>query len=220
MDAINMELDDFKAAWRTIDARLQRQHALDLHRFREEKLQRMRAGMRPLFWGQLLQALFGAGIALLAFALWSTHPRAAAVIVAGVIVHAYGIACIIGAGSVLAAMAKLDNAAPVLDIQKQLSRVRKAYVVSGLVLGLPWWFLWIPFVMVLAGLLGIDVFARAPGFIYASVAVGAAGMLGTWWVYRWSRRPARARALDDALSGASLRRARAQLEELERFERD
>lgn len=220
MDTTIMELDDFKTAWQTIDARLQRQHALDLHRFREEKMQRVRSGLRPLFWGQLLQILFGAGIALFAAALWSTHPHAVAIIVAGVIVHAYGIACIIGAAAVLAAMAKIDNAAPVLDIQKQLMRVRKAYVVGGLVLGLPWWFLWIPFVMVLAGLAGIDVFARAPSFVYWSLAVGALGMLGTWWVYRWSRRPARARTLDDALSGASLRRARAQLEELERFERE
>jgi hypothetical protein len=217
---ISMELDDFKTAWKTIDARLQRQHALDLNRFRGEKLERMRSGLRPLFWGQCLQVLFGAGIALFAAALWSRHPHAIPVIVAGAIVHAYGIACIIGAGAVLGAMAKFDNAAPVLEIQKQLMRVRKAYVIGGMVLGIPWWFLWIPFVMVLAALGGVDVFSHAPGFIYASLAVGMLGMLGTWWVYRWSRRPARAQALDDALSGASLRRARAQLEELERFERD
>jgi hypothetical protein len=215
-----MEPNDIQSAWQTLDQRLQRQYALDLHRFREEKLQRMRSGLRPLFWGQCLQILFGAGIVLLAAALWSTHPRAAAVIVAGVLVHAYGVACIIGAGATLGAMSGIDNAAPVLEIQKQLARVRKAYVIGGLVLGIPWWFLWIPFVMALAGLAGVDVFARAPSFVYGSVAVGALGMLGTWWVYRWSRRPARAKSLDDALSGASLRRARARIEELERFERD
>jgi hypothetical protein len=215
-----MEPDDIKSAWQSLDRRLQRQHALELHRFREEKLQRMRSGLRPLLLGQCLQVLFGIGVVVLAAALWSTHPRAAAVIVAGVIVHAYGVACIVGAGATLGAMARIDHAAPVLEIQKQLARVRKVYVIGGMVLGIPWWFLWIPFVMVLAGLAGIDVFARAPSFVYWGVAVGALGMLGTWWVYRWSRRPARAQALDDALSGASLRRARARIEELERFERD
>jgi hypothetical protein len=215
-----MEFDDIKSAWQALDQRLQRQHALELHRFREEKLQRMRSGLRPLFWGQIAQILFGAAIALLAGAVWSTHPRATAVIVAGLLVHAYGIACIIGAGATLGAMSKIDPAAPVLEIQKQLARVRKAYVLGGMILGIPWWFLWVPFVMVLAALAGVDVFARAPSFVYASVAIGALGMLGTWWVHRWSRRPSRARALDDALSGASLRRARAQIEELERFERD
>lgn len=217
---IAMEPDDIKSAWQALDRHLQRQHTLELHRFREEKLRRMRSGLRPLFWGQLLQLLLGAGIVLLAATLWSTHPRAVAVIVAGVLVHAYGVACIIGAGATVGAMAKIDNAAPVLEIQKQLARVRKTYVIGGMVLGIPWWFLWVPFVMVLAGLAGVDVYARAPSFVAWSMAVGMAGMLGTWWVYRWSRRPARAQALDDALSGASLRRARAQLDELERFERD
>ena len=89
-----------------------------------------------------------------------------------------------------------------------------------MVLGIPWWLLWVPLVMVLAGLAGVDAFARAPGFVFASLAVGVLGMLGTWWIHRWSRRPGRADALEDALSGASLRRARAQLEELGRFERD
>jgi hypothetical protein len=215
-----MELDDFKAAWQSIDARLQRQHALDLQRFRDDRLQRMRSGLRPLFWGQCLQALFGAGIVVFAAALWSVHPHAVAVIAAGVLVHAYGIACIVGAGVTLHAMSAIDNAAPVLEIQKQLMRVRRAYVIGGMVLGLPWWFLWIPFVMVLAGLAGVDLFARASAFVAWGLAVGVAGMLGTWWVFRWSRRPARTRGLDDALSGASLRRARAQLAELERFERE
>ena len=217
---IAMETDDIKSAWQSLDQRLQRQHALELHRFRDEKLRRMRSGLRPLFWGQCLQILFGAAIAALAGALWSTYPRAAAVIVAGVLVHAYGIACIIGAGATLGAMAKIDNAAPVLDLQKQLARVRKAYVIGAMVLGIPWWLLWVPLVMVLAGLAGVDAFARAPGFVFASLAVGVLGMLGTWWIHRWSRRPGRADALEDALSGASLRRARAQLEELGRFERD
>jgi hypothetical protein len=115
-----------------------------------------------------------------------------------------GIACIIGGGTVLGATAKLDNAAPVLEIQKQLLRVRKAYVIGGLVLGLPWWVLRIPFVMVLAGLAGVDVFARAPSFVYNSVAIG---MLGTWWFFagggdRRGRRPCRCAERRESAPGA------------------
>jgi hypothetical protein len=215
-----MELDDFKAAWQSIDARLQRQHALDLQRFRDDRLQRMRSGLRPLFWGQCLQILFGLAIVAFAASLWSVHPHSAGIIAAGVLVHAYGIACIIGAGATLGAMSGIDNTAPVLEIQKQLAKVRKTYVIGGMVLGLPWWFLWLPFVMVLAGLAGVDLFARAPSLVFWCMGIGVAGILGTLWILRWSRKPARARKLEDAMSGASLRRARAQLEELERFERE
>ena len=49
-----------------------------------------------------------------------------------------------------------------------------------------------------------------------------AGLLATWWFHRWARRPERAafgRKMDDSLTGGSLRKALAQLDELERFER-
>ena len=48
-------------------------------------------------------------------------------------------------------------------------------------------------------------------------------LLATWWFHRWARRPQRAgfgRKMDDSLSGGSLRKALAQLDELQRFERD
>ena len=56
-----------------------------------------------------------------------------------------------------------------------------------------------------------------------SVAVGVLGLFGTWVFHRWSRDPRRPRlaaVMDAAVTGASLRKARAQLDELERFERD
>ena len=54
-----MELDDFKLAWKELDRKLDRQYALDLLRFREERGKRMKSGLRPLVWGQALQMLFG-----------------------------------------------------------------------------------------------------------------------------------------------------------------
>jgi hypothetical protein len=92
-----------------------------------------------------------------------------------------------------------------------------------MVAGLPWWFLWVPILMVLAALVGVDLAARAPGLVWGGMAVGAAGLLGTWCLHRWSRRPGQARlagAVDDAVTGRSLRRAQAQLDELRRFEQE
>ena len=218
-----MELDDFKSAWKTLDARLARDNQLNLQVLRDRRLDKARSSLRPVVWGQVLQMGFGVAVIALGALLWSTRPGVASVIVAGVLVHAYGVACIALAGMTLASLGKIDYAAPVLEIQMQLARVRRLYIIGGLVLGLPWWFLWVPILVVLAALAHIDLSAHAPGVVWGGLAIGAIGLLGTWCFHRWSRSPARptlAAAVDDAVTGRSLRRARQQLEELQRFERE
>jgi len=218
-----MELDDLKTAWHSLDRRLQRQHDLNLQLFRQNKLDRMQSGLRPLFWGQIAQILFGVLFIALAALLWLSQPVDAAVIVAGVVVHAYGVITVMAGAVVLAQMRRIDPSAPVLEIQKQLARVRTLYVRSGMVAGLPWWFLWIVVLMVLAGLGDVNLLAKSPALVRSGLGIGALGLLGTWWFHRWSRHPSRprlAQVLDDSVTGASLRRAKAQLDELMRFERE
>ena len=60
-----MELDDFKSAWQTLDARLSRQDRLQLELLRERKLDNARRGLRSLVFGQSLQVLLGVGITVL-----------------------------------------------------------------------------------------------------------------------------------------------------------
>jgi hypothetical protein len=218
-----MELDDLKNAWRELDQRLQRQHDLQLQTFRQGKLDRMKSGLRPLFWGQIAQMAFGAIFIGLAALLWSTTPHAMSVIAAGVIVQAYGVACMLMAGVTLGRIGRIDYAAPVLTIQKQLAQVRHAHVLGGMIAGLPWWFLWLPVLMVLIGLAGGDLYRHAPAMVWGSLAVAAAGLLATLWFLRWSRNPSRpglAQAVEDSLTGRSLRKAKAQLEELQSFEQE
>ena len=43
-----MELDDFKAAWKSLDAQLARNAAINLHLARETSFDRTRASLRPL----------------------------------------------------------------------------------------------------------------------------------------------------------------------------
>jgi len=218
-----MELDDFKTAWQSLDRRLQQQHQLNLQVFRQGKLDRMKSGLRPLFWGQIVQMLWGLAFIAMAALLWSQKPESAPVIVAGVIVHAYGVVCVILAGVTLGQMARIDYSAPVLDIQKQLAKVRRSYIVSGMVAGLPWWFMWLPVLMVLLALAGVDLYARAPSLVGMGALVGVAGLLATWWFHHWSRHPSRprlARAMEDSITGGSLRKAKAQLDELMQFERE
>ncbi|TXH65617.1 MAG: serine/threonine protein kinase [Thermomonas sp.] len=218
-----MELDDFKSAWQALDHRLQLDNTLKLHALRERKLDKARDSLRPLFRGQVVQILFGIPFILLAALLWISQPAHASSIIAGVLVHAYGVLTIIAAGVVLGALRDVDYAAPVLDIQKKLLRARTLYIRSGMVAGLPWWFLWIAILQTLAGLGDVDLLAKAPALVWSGYGIGAIGLIGTWWFHRWARRPERAefgRKMDDGLSGGSLRKALAQLDELQRFERD
>ena len=47
-----MELDELKAAWQVLGDRLERQEAIQWQLLRDRKLDRVRASVRPLFWGQ------------------------------------------------------------------------------------------------------------------------------------------------------------------------
>ncbi len=217
-----MELDDFKSAWQSLDQRLQLDNSLKLLELRERKLDKARGSLRPLFWGQVLQILFGILFILLASLLWMSQPAHASSIVAGVVVQAYGVLTIVAAGIVLGQVGNIDYSQPVLVIQKQLLRARTLYVRSGMIAGLPWWFLWVAVVQTLAGLGDVDLLVTAPAFVWSGYGIGIAGLLATWWFHRWARRPQRTefgRKMDDSLSGRSLRKARAQLDELQRFER-
>jgi hypothetical protein len=223
---ITMELDDLKQAWRTLDHRLQQQNALALQAYRDRRTDKARRHLRPLFWGQVAQLLFGLLFVLLAAALWmSPLPRVSpAVVAAGVVVHAYGIAVVVASGIVLGLIRRIDYGAPVLAIQTQLAQLRRAYVIGGMVAGLPWWLLWMLPLMVLAALGGNESgLMWLIGWFWVGAAIGIAGLLGTWWFHRWARRPGReqlAKRLDDSLSGASLRKAQRQLDELRQFERE
>ena len=137
--------------------------------------------------------------------------------------HAYGVLTIIAAGVVLGALRDVDYAAPVLDIQKKLLRARTLYIRSGMIAGLPWWFLWVAILQVLTGLKDVDLLATAPSLVVSGYAIGIIGLLATAWFHRWARRPERAafgRKMDNSLTGGSLRKALAQLEELQRFEQE
>ena len=221
---ITMELDDFKSAWHTLDQRLQLNNALKLHELRERTLAKTRSSLRPLYWGQIAQILLiGVPAILFAALLWMSKPAFVSVIVAGVALQVYGVLTIISAGVVLGQLANIEFAAPVVEIQKQLARTRTLYVRSGMICGLPWWFLWVPILMVLAGLGDVSLLERAPLMVWGGLGVGVLGLLLTFQFHRWARRPNRAhfgRVMDESLAGSSLHKAIAQLQEVQRFEMD
>jgi hypothetical protein len=222
-----MELDELKLTWKTLDAQLTLQNRIQLEALRERKVGRIRSSLRPLFWGQLVQILFGAWMILIGVDVWASHRDVAHLLIAGLTIHAYGVATIIAAGVVCGGIARIDHAAPVLELQRRLARLRRTYLLGGMCVGLPWWVMWVPFVMTLAmSATGIDIYAVAQAgspltnWLNIGIAVGVFGLLGTWGFHRWSRRPERValgRKLDDAAAGGSLRRAQAELDTLKAY---
>lgn len=217
-----MEFDDMKAAWQTLDRRIEQQHALNLQLFRDSRSDKARTGLRPLYWGQVAQIFYGVLMILLGVSVWRSHSEIPQLFVSGIIVHVYGVVAIMLAGITLGMIRRLDYSAPVLAIQKQIAQLRSFYVRSGMIVGLSWWLFWIPFVACFfAWLAGVDVFANMGGAIGWSAGVGVAGLLATWGFHRWAERSGHVRwvkAMNDNMGGSSLRKVQALLDEIKRFE--
>ena len=148
---LTMELDDFKNAWQTLDRRLQQQNALNFQLLRSHRVDAMRRGFRPLVIGQAIGMLVGVAAMLALLPLWThaapTHDLA--VKICGIGLHAYCVALIVFGGIMQGFVAGIDYAAPVLAIQQRLLKMRRFYIVGGMLLGLPWWFLAAPLLVVL-----------------------------------------------------------------------
>ena len=217
-----MELDDLKATFQGLNARLDRQNALNLALLRENRQEKARHGLRPLAWGQALQMAAGALLVLGSASFWWNHRDVPHLLATGLLFHAYGLALILCGVRMQVLLHRVDFGAPVVEIQKQLARLRRFYVVGGLWIGLPWWLLWMPFMaMVFMGLFGVDMYVNAPRMLGINLAVGLTGLALTWLFHRWAQgRPSLARKLSDSIAGTSLTRVQGLLDEISRFERE
>lgn len=215
-----MELDELKQAWQALGRQLERQDAINFQLLRETKLEKARRSLRRLFWGQALQILLGVGLLLLGLVCWSRHPDIPGLFATGILIHAYGVAHIALGSLTMGLIAHIDYSAPVLKIQKQLTTLQRFHTLNAAVCGLPWWIMWLPVVAAFAGLGQHDPAAGTPLWIWISLGIGVAGLLGTW-LYYWLA-PRRARAeLDDLHDGCDgIRASRRIVDEIARFERD
>lgn len=216
-----MELEDMKLAWQTLNRQLEQQQALNIALLTESRLDKLRHGLRPLFWGQVIQIVVGALVALMAVSFW--FPRVAIVhfLVWGLLVHAFGILMIVTAARNLHLIKQVDYAAPVLDIQRRIASLRAwrvrveapLYAVTGS-------FVWIPLVLMAIASSGVDPQAVAPqlvGYLTLSgvVSLGLVALVA-WLVRRAGHR----RWLENNLAGTSVRKAESMLEQMERFKQE
>lgn len=218
-----MELDDLKTVWQSLDRRLEQQNRLAWNQLKDRRLEKAKSGLRPLYWGQIVQSVCGIPVILLGVATWSQHLDVPSLVVAGLALHMYGVLMIVCAGRTLWLISRIDYAAPVVGIQRELAELRRAYAIGGMAVGLPQWVMWMPFFMALLGLVGVDLFARAPSVIFAGLAIGIAGLLLTWWFHRWSlhpNHPKLAKFMEDSVTGKSLLKAQKILDDVRRFEEE
>ena len=218
-----MELDELKAAWQSLDRRLQQHDAINLQLFKDTKLEKARSSLRPLLWGQMLQLLLGIGLIVLGVACWTRNADVPGLLVAGILVHAFGIITTVAAGITLGLMGSINYSAPVLKIQKRMALLLRFYTVNANVCGLPWWIMWVLVVIAFAGLGQVDPQAGTSAWIWISLLVGVTGLLGTWCFPLWTRRTPPRSAREDACvaDGADgIRRSQRILDEIAQFEKE
>ncbi|MEL1265141.1 hypothetical protein [Pseudoxanthomonas putridarboris] len=216
-----MEPDDLKAAWRALGQRLERQEEIQWQLLRDRKLDKVRSSLRPLFWGQALQAVLGLCILLLGVACWTRNTDVPGLFATGILLHAFGVVTIVMASITMSLIASVDYAAPVMKIQKKFALLRRFYAINANVCGLPWWIMWVLVVVGFAGLGEVDPSAGTPVWISASLAIGVVGWLATMAAMYWQHRRRAVQGRQESLDESqSIRRGRRLLDEVARFERE
>jgi hypothetical protein len=220
-----MELDELKDSIRALEQHLARDSRLDLQSRQEHARLRAQRSLWPLYVQGTVVAAIGILLTLVVGPFWVSHLDQPHLVAAGVIVHVYAVAMIVRGARMLTLLWTMDLGAPVLAVQEQLARARLAYIRGGLIVGLPWWFLWMPVAMLLFAMQGFDLYANTSrAWFVTNVVVCVAGMLATLWFGRalWYRpdNAAQARALEGDWGGSRLLNVQRFLGELAEFQKE
>lgn len=221
-----MELDDLKQAWQTLDHRLQKQESINLHAFRQGRLDKIRFSLRWILARQAFQIAIWAVLLIAIIApFWFEHRHTTHLLVLGLILHAYAVLTILTSVLQILQISRIDIAAPVVKIQRQLVQLRSLRIKNNLLLSLPWWPLWVVGLVVgVKWWTDMDIYAIAPGFFYWTLGVGFVGLFATLWIARRiaarAQRTGKPAPMADDLAGHSLRRMIGTLDEITQFERE
>ena len=214
-----MELDELKQAWHAMEQRLDRQQALNVQLLTESRIDKAKRHLRWLLLGQCAQLAIGLLVTVLSARFWIANHEVPLLLVAGLAGHAWGVLVICSAVVELLLVTRIQYAQPVLTVQRYMALLQRWRTRVAPWLGLPFLLACMFGPMVLAAL-GAPV---STAWLVGNLVVCLGLAIAVAWFYNWSHRPGRealARRVDDFLGGDSLRRAREQLEELARFERE
>ena len=170
----------------------------------------VRARLRGLTIGQMVQLVVGVGIVLFAGPYWVGHlDDATHLVVYGIAIHLYGLALLILAATQLMAVWRVDYRQPVVTVQRRLVQLAWLRVRSERWLLMAGFVVWVPVIFAAAAAVGIDAWTTNPWSVLANLAVGVAMAAGVGWL-TW-RFPDR--FFKDA-AGRSLREAQRELGDL------
>lgn len=222
MNEHSLEFDELRRAWGALDAKLQRQSELAFEHFKERRLSKARRWLYPIYVVGLAQLVCGASIAVAAGSFWTEHVAEPYHLASGLILHAYGVLVIGLAVHELMLARRVDFAAPVLEIQLALAKLRDHRSRSAPWLGLPWWVLWLLVITsVIRALSPQDPFAPLPAWVLWNLVVCALGLFASAAFVLWARgRPELRQRLESSAAGWFVGRAQAHVAEVERFARD
>jgi hypothetical protein len=222
---MSMELDEVRQAWQALDRRLEQQQALSWRIWRDGRAERLRRGLRPLVWGQSIQIAFGIATALWGVGFWSTHRGIWQAMACGIAMQVFGTLMVIFAGRVLSQVKAIDYAAPVLEIQRRLARLRAWRVrVEGPVFAVLGSVIWIPALLMLIQYdmdrAGVDLWGAVSHVVPWLAASGAVSLAVVALAYALLRGLGRLGWLEDNFAGGAVKKAEAMLEEIARFEHE
>jgi len=218
-----MELDDMKQAWQLLDQRLAQQRALNVRILRESGMDRLRRGLRPLVWGQSVQIAFGMATMLWGVWFWTAHLGVLHQMACGIAVQVFGILMVAFAGRLLYLLQGIDYAAPVLEIQRRLARLRAWRVrVEAPVFAMLGALIWVPMMLMLVQVdfdqWGDDYWNHAPWLAGHLMFSGLVSLLLVLLAYMLIRRAGHLSWLENNFAGGAVRKAEAALKEIANFE--
>ena len=216
-----MDLDEMKIAWQALNQQLEREKALNTQLYVERRMDKVRHGLRPLFWGQVLQIVLGVGINLVAGLFWFSRMTIAHFLVWGLLVHLSGILMVVAGARNLHLILQIDYSAPVLDIQRRIAALRAWRVqVDGPVFAILGAVIWLPLALMEIGLCGIDLEQVAPGVANHFVLSSAISVSLVVVAYGLIRFAGQRRWMEDNWAGTSVQRAESMLADIARFIRE
>ena len=218
-----MDIDELKTAWRALDERVSQSLALNLQTRRDYTMDRARASLNVLAWSPRGNLAMNVIAAVVDGAFLARHMHEARFAVPAALLLGVAIVAIVWHARQLALLSRIDYSGPVVTIQRTLAevyamRVRESrwILVSGPLL-------WTPGLIVVAGLIGIDLYAVVNGlWIIVNLLFGAAVLAaGFWFSRRYAaqlKESTAAKRMADSFAGASLTRAMKLVDEISEFE--
>lgn len=221
-----MDFESLQRAWAAHGAALERATAVNERALRELLVRRARVGLLPYAALRAVEVALAVGAFVAAARLLVARSDDARYVAVAGAVAVYAASFAAFAVRLLVGALRLDGAAPVAALQRDVETLRLVEYRALLWAVLGGAVVWLPLPLVVLEALGADgLIARVDGpWLAANVLVGIGALVaGVTWSKRVVERPNAppwARRLVDAVTGRGLRRAAERLAELRAYVRD